>query len=202
MLNQDQTQTLQELANIGMGRAGAELARTWQELVTLSVPRIRQAAVGELPGLVQQLVGGERVSAVHQRFEGPLRGETLVLVTTSGRSGLDDLTTRAVAGAAPDHRAQLIELGAILTRACLQTIAAELGTILAFSECRLVGENLPVPALARARLPGEGTALCLEVRFRIEAHRLTMHLVMLMPDDAVDAMAGLLDAYLEQLFSD
>ena len=40
MLSQDQKDALQEIANIGMGQAGASIARVLDEFVQLSIPRI------------------------------------------------------------------------------------------------------------------------------------------------------------------
>jgi len=79
--NEDQTDALQEVANIAMGQAGDSLARILDNFVTLSVPRIRQIAVHELADTVTTMVGDEEeVSAVRQAFYNSLRGEARAIL--------------------------------------------------------------------------------------------------------------------------
>ncbi|HEY9191451.1 MAG TPA: chemotaxis protein CheC, partial [Methyloversatilis sp.] len=70
LLTAEQNEVLQEIANIGMGRAGRSLAGVFEEFVELSVPRVREAGLDELPGAVAQLIPDETLTAVRQAFFG------------------------------------------------------------------------------------------------------------------------------------
>ena len=64
MLSQDQKDALQEIANIGMGQAGASIARVLDEFVQLSIPRILVVPPQEVPAALASAVGDRTVSAV------------------------------------------------------------------------------------------------------------------------------------------
>lgn len=49
MLTTDQEEALQEIANIGMGQAGASIVRVLDEFVHLSVPRIVILSPEQMP---------------------------------------------------------------------------------------------------------------------------------------------------------
>lgn len=196
LLNDDQTAALQEIANIGMGQAGNSLARIWGEFVALSVPRITTVGAARVPDLIQQCVGGGRVSAARQIFHGAMRGEALVVISAADRRALGSLTGFPRPAGNADHRAQLLHIAGTLSGACLGGIARQFDAPISFGPPVLIGEDLPASAVARADTLATDVALCLEVRFRVEARSLAAHLVMLMPRHEVQGLAVLLDRFL------
>ena len=196
MLTEDQTAALQEIANIGMGKAGASIARIWKEFVHLSVPSIAMVESQCLPGLIQQFVGEGRVSAARQAFHGNLRGEVLVVLSADNRAGLAALMGYHSEPEPAERRELVLDIANILVGACLNGIAQQLNAELGFSAPSLIGEDLLAADVVRPAEMAVEQALCLEVRFKVETHSLAAHLVVLMPPEEVASLAALLDQFL------
>lgn len=82
LLTQDQSDTLQEIVNIGMRQAGDSLARILDVFVELSVPRIRLVTVSDVIDSISDMINSNaEVSVAHQAFSGhgKLRGEAIVI---------------------------------------------------------------------------------------------------------------------------
>src|SRR5437868_5930287 len=126
-MNADQADALQEVANIGMGRAGAALAHVLGAFVTLSIPRVQVIRATEVEQAVMVLLGAgaHSVTAVRQSFRCDAMGEAIVLYGPTGCSGLRDLM-----GYEDDHEAAssagarelLLDVANILIGACLGSI--------------------------------------------------------------------------------
>lgn len=80
ILTEDQRDALQEIANIGMGQAGARLAALLGRFVHLSVPRIRMVDTDTLPSAVRDMLDfTEPVTALRQSFRCEIAGEAISL---------------------------------------------------------------------------------------------------------------------------
>jgi len=76
-LDRMQVDALQELCNIGMGRATTALAQIVGKTIFFDVPRVSKAGLEAVPGLI----GGpeEIVVGIYLRFQGPIEGNILFL---------------------------------------------------------------------------------------------------------------------------
>ena len=199
VLNEDQRDALQELSNIGMGHAGASIAKIWGEFVNLSVPRIAQIDRVNISPLLQRMVGDERINVVRQAFHGQLRGEVLV-VFTGGRSSLLAELMGYESADCVEEQELLLDIANILVGACLGCVADALGVDIGFSAPSVMGVDIPISALVMQ--PNEavaGRALFIEVRFALENKAFSSHLIVLMPSDEVGALAQALDKFIESL---
>lgn len=196
--NEDQTDALQEVANIAMGQAGDSLARILDNFVTLSVPRIRQIAVHELVDTVTTMVGDEEeVSAVRQAFYNSLRGEAIVIFTQSGADELAELLGYDCELDAAIEQELLLEVGNLLVGAILSGISETLGTDVGFSAPSLMAERIPLyQVLAPDQLSWEH-ALLVEVNFSVEKHRFKSHLLMFMTEETIETLRGILDEFMD-----
>ena len=80
VLNEDQRDALQEVANLAMGQAATRLARLLDAFIELSVPRVKVVAVSEAAQALREMTGIEdSVSAVRQGFRSDIKGEALVI---------------------------------------------------------------------------------------------------------------------------
>lgn len=202
MLTQDQKEALQEIANIGMGQAGASIARVMDEFVELSIPRIFILEQDEVAGALSRTVGDDRVTAVRQAFHSHMRGEAIVLYGDERCNDLADLM--GYDGDLGDlSRAAEIELlldvSNTLVGACLGGIAEQLRADIGFSAPSLLADCVPVGELLRLDEVSWRTALLVEVNFRLEHRSFACHLVILMPEDEIRATALALDRFLESL---
>lgn len=200
MLSQDQKDALQEIANIGMGQAGASIAEVLGEFVQLSIPRVLIVPPEEVPVALAWTVGEGPVSAVRQAFHSVMRGEALVIYGEQRCNDLADLM--GYEREFLDHAAErelLLDVSNILVGACLGGIAEQLQLDIGFSAPSLMADSIPLADLLQDADISWRTALLVEVNFRLEQRSFACHLVMLMPDGEVAALAEALDRFLENL---
>ena len=207
-LSDDQRDALQEITNIAMGQAGSSLAALLDTFVHLSVPRINVVEVGELSRAISDLVGRDMdVTAVRQSFQGYLRGEAIVIYGADGCKELADLMGY---DEALDREAEvelLLDVGNVLVGACLGGITEQLKVVaetsnageLSFSAPSLMAEHVSPDALLNPDKLSWTHALLMEVNFTLEQRDFISHLIMLMPEQAIDKMRGILDEFMASL---
>jgi len=197
MLTQDQRDALQEIANIGMGQAGASIAEVLGEFVQLSVPRVLVVPPEEVVVALAGSIGDGVVSAVRQAFHSSMRGEAIVIY---GEQRCNDLADLMGYEHNLDHAAEqelLLDVSNMIVGACLGGIAEQLGLVVGFSAPSLMADSIPLAHLLDARDVSWNAALLVEVNFRLEKRSFACHLVMLLPEQEVVALAAALDRFLE-----
>lgn len=197
MLNADQQEALQEIANIGMGQAGASIARVLDHFVQLSIPRILNLPPDGLVNALARTVGPGKVSAVRQTFRSTMHGEAIAIFGEQRCSDLADLM-----GHDPDvdqitQLELLLDVSNILVGACLSGIAGQLGADIGFSPPSLIADQVPVDTLLQVDAVSWKEALLVEVNFQLAERSFACHLVILLVEDEIRALAGALDRFLE-----
>jgi chemotaxis protein CheC len=196
MLTTDQKEALQEIANIGMGQAGASIARVLDEFVHLSVPRIVILSSEQMFAALKSSVGDGPVTVVRQAFHGQMRGEALVVFgedrcrDLADLMGYDDQLDRA------GEIEILLDITNLLVGACLAGIAEQLRATIGFSAPSLMADTVPVgQVLAAEGLPWS-TALLVDVNFRVDQRSFASHLLLLVPEDEIRKIAAALNEFL------
>ena len=197
-ISDDQRDALQEVANIGMGQAGASIARVLGEFVELSVPRISTVDAAGIPAALAALAGDGVASAVRQAFIGELRGEAIAIFSEHSAHDLAELLAYGDALDAPAGCELLLDIGNVLVGACLGRIAGLLRTEIGFSAPSLLADQVATSDLIQAETIAARCALLVEVRFGLEKRVFRCHLVMLMPEDALAALRRALDRFIEE----
>jgi len=204
-LTTDQHDALQELTNIAMGQAGASLATLLDEFVDLSVPRIRIVAVISLPPVLAELVGKNNlVSAARQSFQGYLRGEAIIIFGEPGCKALADLM--GFEGELGEHGETelLLDVANVLSGACLGGMMEQIrkftettgSTELGFSMPSIMARQVMAAQLIDPGKVQWSHALLLEVNFTIKNRNFIAHLTMLMPEDGIDKIRGIIDEFI------
>lgn len=198
-ISEDQRDALQEVANIGMGQAGASIAKVLGEFVELSVPQIRAVDAAGIPAALAALAGDGLASAVRQAFIGELRGEAIVIFSEHSAHDLAELLAYGDALDAPGSRELLLDISNVLVGACLGGIAELLHTGIGFSAPSLLADQVRPQEMLRGDEIAARCALLVEVRFGLEKRVFRCHLVMLMPEDSVSTLQRALDRFIEEL---
>jgi chemotaxis protein CheC len=204
-LTNDQHDALQELTNIAMGQAGASLATLLDEFVNLSVPRIRIVAVIDLPPVLAELVGKNNlVSAARQSFQGYLRGEAIIIFGEPGCQALADLM--GFEGELGEHGETelLLDVANVLSGACLGGMMEQIrkftettgSTELGFSMPSIMARQVMAAQLIDPGKVQWSHALLLEVNFTIQNRNFIAHLTMLMPEDGIEKIRGIIDEFI------
>jgi chemotaxis protein CheC len=202
-LSEDQRDALQEIANIGMGQAGARLAVLLGRFVHLSVPRIIVVDTESLQTAVRdtlKLTGP--VTALRQGFRCDVSGEAITLFDSVGATRLYDTLfpdSPEVAAQGADTGELFSEVANLITGACLAGLFEQIGQSPTFSAPRLIGEQIDIEeVLHPSKLPWD-RALMLEVNLHTEDGDFGAHLLSLMTLDAVRKLGAALEAFLSSL---
>lgn len=199
MLTDDRKEALQEIANIGMGQAGASIAQVLGEFVQLSIPRILIVPPEEVPAVLVKTVGEKTVSIVRQAFYSDMRGEALVIF---GQHRCTDLADLLGYESDLDHASEvelLLDLSNILVGACLGGIAEQLALAIGFSAPSLMADAMPLERLLQDNPVPWTTALLVEIDFRLENRSFACQLVILMPEAEIRSLMLAVDHFLESL---
>ena len=199
MLTADQQDALRELANVGMGRAGAMIAKILDRFVRLSIPKVSIVERAEVGNNIAQLMGDGSVSAVRQAFHSRVRGEAICIYRGQR---YDDLAEMMGYDEALDEAAQvelLLDITGVLVGACMGSIARQLESKIGFSPPSLVARDVPISALTRLEGIPWDWALLLEVSFELEERTFACHILMVIPDTELHALSEALTRVLEGL---
>ena len=204
-LTNDQRDALQELTNIAMGQAGSSLATLLDAFVVLSVPRIRVVEVVELPATLAELVGKNNlVSAVRQSFHGYLRGEVIIIFGEPGTHALADLMGYEGELEESGQAELLLDVANVLSGACLGGMMEQIRNFtetngpaeLSFSMPSIMARDVPAHAIINPQKVQWTHSLLLEVNFTIKDRNFVAHLTMLMPEDGIAKIRGIIDEFI------
>lgn len=199
-LTEDQRDALQEVLNIAMGQAGDSLARILDAFVELSVPRIRVVDVSHVADTVREMVGDRHeITAVRQSFFDDLRGEALVIFGANGCKDLADLMGYAEELDQQSERELLLDVANVLVGAILNGITETLGTELSYSAPSIMAEKAQVESLINLDQLSWSHALLLEVNYSLENRDFKSHLLLLMAEEAIDALRRAIDQFMESI---
>lgn len=198
-LNEEQRDALQEIANIGMGKAGAALAQLLGIFVTLSMPGIKLASAEQVRGelLLPQLMEDGPLP-VRQAFQSDISGEAIVLFGKDGCQELEKLMGYEGASSVAGSEV-LTDIANLLVGACTRSVFEQLGHRLSFARPSFVQPEALALALGDERLSRWDVALLLEVQFTLERSGFRAKLIMLLPDIAIPKMKRALEQFLQAL---
>jgi chemotaxis protein CheC len=206
-LSEDQRDCLQEIVNVAMGQAGDSLARFLEVFINLSVPRIRSVSAKELPRFLNEIVDNsvDNVSAVRQGFYSledgrGVRGESIVIFSdTSFKELADLLAYEDDVNSGQSEIELLLDVTNVLTGACLNGIADQIGEELAYSSPSILGYHVPPNEVVSPRELQWEYALLVEIHYRLERRAFSCTLLLLMPGDAIQVIKNALDKMLDEL---
>lgn len=200
-LNELELDALTELVNLGVGNAALGLREMVREEVLLSVPNVcivsRELAIANLGQ-----TGLQRLVAVHQNFEGDIRGRALLIFPEAQSMEL----VRAVVGGDLSledlmelEQEALAETGNVLLNNCLGTIANNLKRNLRISLPEVIhgdGSDLfnltPQPR-------DDDCVLFIYINFAVRSKDIRGYLAMLLDLPSLVALKGLLAELVDRM---
>ena len=197
LLTNDQKEALQEIANVGMGQAGASIAEVLDHFVCLSIPRILFLTQNDVAASLRSAVGENQVSAVRQAFHSGIRGEALVVF---GEQRCNDLADLMGYEHDLDRAAELellLDITNILVGACLAGIGDQLHEKMSFSPPSLMADRVPIENLLTDSSANWNNALLVEVNFSLEQRNFACHLLIFMTEEEIHSLTAALDRLLE-----
>lgn len=146
-LSELEQDALQEIMNIGFGRAAADLAEIIDLHVILSVPYIAIIRVDELiPFLHHELPESTDLSMITQFFYGKFSGSSFLVFPHGERRKLlsifdDELPESDYEGSEVLERETLMEIGNLIIGACIGKVAELLGDVVSYDPPRFFAHD-------------------------------------------------------------
>ena len=191
VMSSDASDVLQELVNIGVGRAAASLSDLCQREVTITVPTVELIAANTPRDLLES--PDQLALRISQQFSGELGGHALLVLEKNGAARLAELLL-GVPGDddAFDENAQgaLLELGNIIIGGALGCIANELDVPVSYEIpfLQLNGVNGMVDLISDLVDDPEDTVLLMRASLSIRSEELNGYLMLLFRQNQIAAL--------------
>jgi len=197
---EDKDDALREVINIGMGAAGAALAETLGVFVQLSVPKVRQMDTSALlPSLTAPPWNDRRVNASSQAFYGGLSGNALVIFDESGVIQLADLLGHDGDDSGAAANEVLLELGNIMTGACVNGMAVRLNHTISFAPPILLCERSTLATVLSLGANTSKRTLLVCIEFLIAERKFESRIAILIAEKAIAALDQAIEKLLAEL---
>jgi chemotaxis protein CheC len=204
VLTELELDALTELANLGVSNAATNFRELVREEVVLSVPKVevvtRQQALATLSER-----DAKRLVAVHQDFEGDIRGRALLIFPEARSMEL----VRAIVGTDVSvedimelEQEALAETGNILLNSCLSTIANHFDRSFRISLPEVIYGDGPEFFGPSSSADGGDRVLFMFINFAVRHRDIQGYIVMLLDLPSLATLKSLLAALIERTAGD
>ena len=196
---EDYTDTLQEVMNIALGRAGKMLAGILDIFVIISVPRVRfTTSDGVITNVSALLDSTTDLSALSQSFSKDLKGEAVALFEPKSLFDLSELTGRA----AIDENSQLgllKEITSVLVGTLMEGVSEILDRELELSEPKVLNHCADISDILSPDRIEWSHAFLTEINFSLEDRNFKCHIFMFVTENTIEALYQSLDTIMEEM---
>lgn len=196
---------LQEIMNIGFGRAAADLADILGLHVILSIPHIAVMETSEVIAYIQQEIPDTTdMSMITQFFSGKLNGASYLVVPQGEGLKLLRLFDEGIDLLGHPHdlallqRETLLEVGNIIIGACVGKIAEMLGDIVSYAPPRFFTHEMIYNSLEEGLTGDSSFALLFKTVFAFEQDNVNGYLFLVSNPSVMAWLKSSIDAYLKQ----
>lgn len=199
-LSDEQTDCLQELVNVAMGRASDKLARYLETFVHLQVPHIELVSSMSLPSSFAETYTKDGVSLVSQGFYGEdgILGEALLVYRSHDAQGVAE-----VLGYEPEDASeleQITDISSILTTTFLNGLADQIQNQLAYSAPRVISaSDVALETHIHQLSLNWDLALKVDISYQVTDFSFNCDMILLIPGEAIDNIKVVLDKILSEL---
>ncbi|MFT6984261.1 MAG: chemotaxis protein CheC [Psychromonas sp.] len=141
-----QIDALKELANIGMGRAGAKLSEVFEHRVTLNVPNVAMVDADKLDAWASKAeLSSPIVNIIQQYFIGDIEGRSTFIIGGHNFTDLVKILGYEESDAADEKRQQemLLDVSNAVNSACLSGLAEQLALDIELTNPSIIAFNKP-----------------------------------------------------------
>jgi chemotaxis protein CheC len=200
LLSDEKRDALQELVNVGMGAAGAALARVLSAFVELSVPSIEVVDRRRIATLFNDGAWSDGdLSAVRQPFFGRITGESLMLFDGGEIARLADLMGGAPATSVGQQHEMLLDLANVVIGACVNNIAEPLDEVVSFGAPSVLKGRSNVCGFALQDSGSWQRGLLVNVDFRLEAKSFRSRVFVFLSEQSLTHVGHALTRFLDAL---
>ncbi|GAA0342681.1 response regulator [Bowmanella denitrificans] len=187
---QDRLDIYRELINVAMGQAGDKLAQVLGEFIHLPIPNVNQIASSELSMAIAEIQHNSYVSAVSQGFvSAGIKGEALVIFNDTDFGNLVRLLKYKSQQLSEQLEIEaLMDLSNILIGACLNGLSSQLDVSFSQNHPIILGRHCDLEQLLKSNVSRWNQVVAIEIGYSIDSHNVHFDLLLLFPQDAMDAM--------------
>ncbi|WP_028862982.1 chemotaxis protein CheC [Psychromonas aquimarina] len=145
-----QIDALKELANIGMGRAGAKLSQVFEHRVTLNVPNVAMVDEDKFNSLALKFeTGSPIVNIIQQSFIGEIEGRSAFIIGGHNFADLVNILGYEEYDAIDEghQKEMLMDISNAVNSACLSGLAEQLELDIELTNPSIAAFNTPNSAL-------------------------------------------------------
>ncbi len=199
-LSQEQSDVLQELINIGIGKAAGMLNEMLDTHVILQVPVIRifsqQNSERELGALA-----GNTIAAVRMGFKGSFSGNALLLFPPDSANNLVSVLTGedSIEDDMDSIRiGTLTEIGNIVINCVMGSISNIIGKHLIYSVPSYIEDSLLAMLMQQSENGSNATIIVAETHFVIEKHSINGDILLFFEVGSFDDLIDCIDTLIEE----
>jgi len=193
--SEDQRDCLQEICNVAVGQVGDTLARKLGVFVTLPIPAINIIKAEQLSQSLKSFSSSAGIYAASQLFTSrqdgsELSGLALVMLSDDSLSDLKELMPELA-----NTDALITETCCNMAQTCLDALSEHWG--LGFqSEAPKLVRHESLKVVCESVVSSWKNILVVEINYHLEGRAFNGDLLLLFPDQAIEAMAQRLDELL------
>jgi chemotaxis protein CheC len=200
ILSEAKRDALQEVVNIGMGTAGAALAKVLGAFVELAVPRIdfvdrRRAATLFNTGSWSE----NEIETIRQPFFGGIVGESLMLFDGAEPAHLAGVAGIVGTPSPEEQQELLLDLANVVIGACVLGIAEPLDEVVSFAPPSRLGGRLDASAFVVEGAGQWKEALVVSVDFKLEDRKFRSGVLVFLTESSLERIDQALDRFLDAL---
>lgn len=180
-------ESLQEVVNVAMGRAGGRLAELLDAFIQLPVPQVHLCRFEEVDQRLDYTDKMQLTGVTHGFCGTGVAGEAILLLESTSFPPLIKLMQSDFGTPEQQELAVLVDLSGLLIGACLQGISDQLDLDLNHSFPVVLGRGASVRDLL-GRQSGERNVIAVEINYQLLEERLQCHLLLLMTSDSIECL--------------
>lgn len=194
--NEDIRDGFQEIANIAVGLAGDNIARSFKTFVQLPIPQVHLIESADIQMVLDANTAGDKVTAVTQAFFGSaVSGEALLLFTDASMTDLSALMGYQ------EHKnlqAELVlEMASLLNGSCIQGFCAQLDIAVLLKHPKVLGQEISVTDIFSQQGFSWKQTLAIELNYVFEGFDVCCDLVLLFHEESLPALFDTIQLLIE-----
>jgi len=185
----DLLDSLQEVANVAMGRSADLLARLLNAFIQLPIPKVNLLNSADLKMALTMTEAGATYSAVCQGFIGSgVAGEALVIFDDTSFADVAHLLAWEGEISEADELELLMDMASLLAGACINGIGDQLDISFSQGHPMVLGQHVAIGDLVSESVHQWNEILAVEITYHIENHDINCDLLLLFTEDSIEAL--------------
>ncbi len=201
--SKDEKEILQEVMNISFGTVAAELAEVIDTLIVLSVPKVTIVSGKDFPNyLSNKLKLSPPFDIIEQSFSGKLKGHSLLIFPSGSEKKLvtmfGDQHDVAEEQISQLEKETLIEIGNILSGACVGRLLEQLNETVYFTLPRLIMATTPSWKTEQNLVDPDGIFILVKTEFKFASNDIDGYIFLITSQESFVWLKQALHGFMER----